>query len=576
MYAADGEVAVTTKATNSRLGKGLLVVGLLLGGCTLVAAGLIGWSTYQYFKLPSYENTLALNTKIQPAQNAQKISARKFLFPKPRGGENGDFEHEFYTKKPAVPKDMSPTLQDAHMRESKVFKQCPGDSNFASHLPLEYAVVEITTEELRFAGEPIITLEQGGLWEEHMPATGRVITELYDSCLWAVELQKDWANRFLGHGCWRGMGKAGGRFRGHILIAVEPAVPFGVLRHTLFTAQDSQFSKISFLVDDPGAVSLPPAASDEAGLTPKTGTVSRAKSGKRAITPEELRERREREEYLGLSPAKATPSCIDAVVSLTPSGFEVKSSDHQLLTTIPCAGGNPCTTSEGFDLAQLNEKLEALRKKNPLWKTLLIHPSDDIPSGLVLATLDTSRPHFSEVQLIGNPDSDYSNHRPNTTSISIKVSKTPNKKPKTEKQVTPSFSSALSNVKHTTSSAPKLTMDSALSIIQSRVSTTPIACSDQPDTESSDQSLLEGIFKRHLSGISYCYRRELSKVPSLAGSMKVQFDIETNGDVSNAEVKSSTLDNREVELCVVGRVKRMQFTKSLAATGVVVPFVFGD
>lgn len=74
-----------------------------------------------------------------------------------------------------------------------------------------------------------------------------------------------------------------------------------------------------------------------------------------------------------------------------------------------------------------------------------------------------------------------------------------------------------------------------------------------------DPALIEAVIKHHLTPIKYCYERELLKKPDLRGKLVVQFVIGADGQVSGVKIKSSTLNDAEVEACVADRFRKMRF-----------------
>jgi hypothetical protein len=91
-----------------------------------------------------------------------------------------------------------------------------------------------------------------------------------------------------------------------------------------------------------------------------------------------------------------------------------------------------------------------------------------------------------------------------------------------------------------------------------------------------DRSLIDEVVKRHMNQIRYCYQRELSKDPSLAGKVVVKFVIAKDGSVSTASTKQTTMNNAAVESCVNQRFMRMQFPTPKGGGVVIVsyPFLF--
>ena len=91
-----------------------------------------------------------------------------------------------------------------------------------------------------------------------------------------------------------------------------------------------------------------------------------------------------------------------------------------------------------------------------------------------------------------------------------------------------------------------------------------------------DKSLIDAVIKRYMNQIRYCYQRELSKNPSLAGKITVKFVIQKDGTVSSAVTKSTTMNNASVEECINGRFLKMIFPDPKGGGIVIVsyPFVF--
>ena len=73
------------------------------------------------------------------------------------------------------------------------------------------------------------------------------------------------------------------------------------------------------------------------------------------------------------------------------------------------------------------------------------------------------------------------------------------------------------------------------------------------------KEVVEHIVRRHWNEIRYCYEKELSRNPNLAGKVAVDFEIGPLGEVISADVRESTLESPAVTQCIVGNVKRWVF-----------------
>jgi Ca-activated chloride channel family protein len=89
-----------------------------------------------------------------------------------------------------------------------------------------------------------------------------------------------------------------------------------------------------------------------------------------------------------------------------------------------------------------------------------------------------------------------------------------------------------------------------------------------------DRTTISDVITRHLNQIRYCYQRALQKQPDIEGKVVITFEIDEDGKVKTAQVKSSTLGSPEVESCLVGRFLRMQFPDTGGNITVSYPFVF--
>lgn len=102
------------------------------------------------------------------------------------------------------------------------------------------------------------------------------------------------------------------------------------------------------------------------------------------------------------------------------------------------------------------------------------------------------------------------------------------------------------------------------------------------DTGSSDVD--EGLTKEqvgkvihaHMSEIRYCYESAQLREPDLAGKLSVAFVVGAPGSVNTARVSQSSMGERELGECLVGRLKTWQFPHPRGGVNVAVnyPFIF--
>lgn len=75
------------------------------------------------------------------------------------------------------------------------------------------------------------------------------------------------------------------------------------------------------------------------------------------------------------------------------------------------------------------------------------------------------------------------------------------------------------------------------------------------------RDLVAKVIRAHFNEIKYCYERELQHTEGLAGKVGVFFVIGPSGEVLEARVSESTLDNPSVEECMLSRVRRWKFAE---------------
>jgi TonB family protein len=84
------------------------------------------------------------------------------------------------------------------------------------------------------------------------------------------------------------------------------------------------------------------------------------------------------------------------------------------------------------------------------------------------------------------------------------------------------------------------------------------------------------VIRRYLSQIKYCYEKELTRNPNLAGKVVVGFTIGGTGKVTESNVVETSLNDQTVEDCVLKIINRIQFPQPKGGGIVLVtyPFIF--
>ncbi|MFT3839763.1 MAG: AgmX/PglI C-terminal domain-containing protein [Myxococcaceae bacterium] len=91
-----------------------------------------------------------------------------------------------------------------------------------------------------------------------------------------------------------------------------------------------------------------------------------------------------------------------------------------------------------------------------------------------------------------------------------------------------------------------------------------------------DKDLVRKVIHANAAAYRYCYEQRLNSHPSLAGKVSVRFGINPAGQVPTATIAQSTVGDTELDTCVLGRTKLLQFParKTDGLVLVTYPFVF--
>jgi hypothetical protein len=88
--------------------------------------------------------------------------------------------------------------------------------------------------------------------------------------------------------------------------------------------------------------------------------------------------------------------------------------------------------------------------------------------------------------------------------------------------------------------------------------------------------VIRRVIHSHRDQIRYCYNKELTRHPNLAGKIPVKFTISPKGYVQSASVRGSTMRNRAVEHCITQKIRTWKFPEPKGGGIVIVnyPFIF--
>ncbi|NUM88862.1 MAG: AgmX/PglI C-terminal domain-containing protein, partial [Bdellovibrionales bacterium] len=89
-----------------------------------------------------------------------------------------------------------------------------------------------------------------------------------------------------------------------------------------------------------------------------------------------------------------------------------------------------------------------------------------------------------------------------------------------------------------------------------------------------DKDVIDRIIKEHIPQIRTCYEKEANLNPSLRGRIMTRFVITATGRVSQAGIEATSMRNANVERCLTGVIRRIQFPEPVGGTLVEVSYPF--
>jgi hypothetical protein len=89
------------------------------------------------------------------------------------------------------------------------------------------------------------------------------------------------------------------------------------------------------------------------------------------------------------------------------------------------------------------------------------------------------------------------------------------------------------------------------------------------------REMLERTVRRHNRGIRFCYERELQNDRSLSGRVTAQWTVGLDGSVISANITENSMNNRNMESCMIAEIRRMRFDRPDGGQCIVsFPFTF--
>ncbi|MEL6344984.1 MAG: AgmX/PglI C-terminal domain-containing protein [Myxococcota bacterium] len=403
-----------------------------------------------------------------------------------------------------------------------------------------YAVVEVSAEGVRFDGELVTPLE-GGRVDERV-IKGYLIMPLYEAMLKGAEGQKEQAYR-------AGVSPAG--FSGAVLLAIDKAAAAGTAQQVLYTAGQAQFGALFMMVDDADA---PAAAAPTAGGRSGPISVQIDRNGEVMVTNHAV------VKETGLDGlGQALSEAVDGADGVTcvavesaqnaPWGrvvavLDVMRDDDDVLSML-ATGGSAARLDERALPAATARPLDADAQVSVIRSQLpsIALPGEDIRPGRCVVSARKSSALRADLSggiggLIGEKG--------------------------TQIGADGFGSGGLGTSGAGGLGAPRLPVNDVVKHEEPTI-TGPL-----------DAALIKAVILRHQHQIRYCYARERSKDPSLAGRIVVDFAIAPDGHVSTVAIQSSTMGAEAVEQCISGRFQRMMFPapEDGAVVSVRQPFFF--
>jgi TonB family protein len=86
---------------------------------------------------------------------------------------------------------------------------------------------------------------------------------------------------------------------------------------------------------------------------------------------------------------------------------------------------------------------------------------------------------------------------------------------------------------------------------------------------------IRAVVEKNIRGVKACYEKALTQQPDLQGKVVVRFTIGPEGKITDFSIEESTMGSKEVEGCILSRMRRWEFPKpDQGPVTVSYPFIF--
>lgn len=104
----------------------------------------------------------------------------------------------------------------------------------------------------------------------------------------------------------------------------------------------------------------------------------------------------------------------------------------------------------------------------------------------------------------------------------------------------------------------------------------PVVGASPPAAGDGERAAINRTLRSRVSTARHCYERELQRVPSLAGTVTLDFVVQANGAATDVHVSQNTSNDEGLGACLTAMILRTRFPPDVARNPITIsyPFVF--